>query len=209
MTESFDIIDQGPQRARRRIILAHGAGADMESDFMAAMAEGLVEQGIRVVRFNFPYMQQRKATGKKRPPDRQPKLLDHYRALLDHLGGAEKWFIGGKSMGGRMASLIADEVQAKGLICLGYPFHPPGKPDNLRTEHLQTLKTPALILQGTRDALGKQEEVVDYPLAKTIQVQWLEDGDHSFKPRKKSGHTEQEHWQAAVEAIALFVNEKS
>ena len=108
-------------------------------------------------------------------------------------------------MGGRIASLIADEVQATGLICLGYPFHPVGKPDKLRTEHLETLKTPTLIVQGERDNFGKRDEVGGYKLSKKIKVEWITDGDHSLKPRKASGLTQEENWQTGVEAIEKFL----
>src|ERR1700751_5530940 len=108
-------------------------------------------------------------------------------------------------MGGRIASMIADEAQVAGLVCLGYPFHPVGKPDRLRVEHLGTIRTPTLILQGTRDPFGRQAEVKGYPLAQSVEVHWLEDGEHSFAPRRASGRTEPQNWQEAIEAIASFV----
>src|SRR5262249_24203016 len=95
----------------------------------------------------------------------------------------------GKSMGGRIASLIADEAVSQGLVCLGYPFHPPGRPQNLRVEHLRHLRTPALIVQGTRDSLGSREEAGGYELSPRIRIAWIDDGDHSFKPTKRSGRT--------------------
>jgi predicted alpha/beta-hydrolase family hydrolase len=113
--------------------------------------------------------------------------------------------IGGKSLGGRIASMLADETGVAGLVCLGYPFHPPGKPDRLRTEHLRTLHTPALILQGTRDPFGSPDEVSGYALSTSIRVHWLVDGDHSFKPRKSSGRTEQDNWNEGIEVVAAFV----
>ena len=108
-------------------------------------------------------------------------------------------------MGGRMASMIADETAARGLICLGYPFHPPGSPEKLRTKHLALLKTPALILQGERDPFGTREDVGSYELSPSIRVEWLKDGDHSFKPRAKSGVTEQGNLDHAVKFICEFV----
>ena len=125
--------------------------------------------------------------------------------MIDELGGGERLVIGGKSLGGRMASLVADEAGARGLVCLGYPFHPPGAPDRLRTTHLRDLRTPTLIVQGTRDPLGTREEVAEYPLSPAIRVVWLEDGDHSFKPRVSSGRTEKGNLEAAVAAVAGFV----
>ena len=116
--------------------------------------------------------------------------------------------IGGKSMGGRVASLVADELfaagQIAGLICLGYPFHPPGKPDNLRTAHLQALRCPALIIQGERDPFGARAEVEDYRLSDTIALQWAGDGDHDLGPRGGSGFTRAANLALAADAIAAF-----
>lgn len=187
------------------LVLAHGAGAPMDSDFMNAVAEGLASSGIQVVRFEFPYMQQRRLSGKKRPPDRQPVLLDSWRQMIEKLGGPEHLIIGGKSMGGRMASLIAAQLPVRGLLCLGYPFHPVGRPERLRTEHLYEITTPTLILQGERDALGSRQEVASYKLPEIFQVQWLPDGDHDFKPRVKSGYTHQQNLQQAISVVTNFV----
>ena len=107
-------------------------------------------------------------------------------------------------MGGRIASLIADEAGVRGLVCLGYPFHPVGKPDQLRVEHLRTIKTPTLIVQGERDTFGNREEVGRYELSSKIHIHWVHDGDHSFKPRKKSGRTEQQNWEEALDRIESF-----
>ena len=119
--------------------------------------------------------------------------------------GHERLVIGGKSMGGRIASLVADEAGVAGLVCLGYPFHPVGKPDQLRVEHLQTIKTPTLIVQGERDPFGTREEVARYKLSKAVRVAWMTDGDHSFKPRKSSGRTERQNWEAALNEVAAFL----
>lgn len=113
--------------------------------------------------------------------------------------------IGGKSLGGRIASMVADEAGARGLVCLGYPFHPPGQPDRLRTAHLRELRTSTLIVQGTRDPFGGPGEVGGYGLSPRIRLLWLEDGDHSFKPRASSGRTERQNLEAAVAAVAGFV----
>jgi predicted alpha/beta-hydrolase family hydrolase len=118
------------------------------------------------------------------------------------LGGGERLVIGGKSMGGRFASMVADEAGARALVCLGYPFHPPGQPEKLRVAHLEHLHTPALIIQGTRDPFGTREDVAGYTLSPSIQFLWLEDGDHSFKPRASSGKTERGHLEEAVRAVA-------
>ena len=126
----------------------------MDHPFMEQMACGVAAGGFGVVRFEFPYMHQRRLTGGKRPPDRAPVLDAFYRSVLETLGSPERLVIGGKSMGGRVASRIADDSGVRGLVCLGYPFHPPRKPEKLRTAHLVGLRCPTLILQGTRDPFG-------------------------------------------------------
>jgi predicted alpha/beta-hydrolase family hydrolase len=198
-----ELLMDGPAHAACTIVLAHGAGAGMEAPFMKAFAEGLAGRGLRVVRFEFPYMADHRKTGKKRPPDREPVLREAWLNVIRSLAPA-KLVIGGKSMGGRIASLIADDVGAAGLLCLGYPFHATGKPERLRIEHLKTLQTPTLILQGERDPFGNREEVESFRLSKQVRIQWLTDGDHSFKPRKASGRTEEENWHEAIEAAAEF-----
>lgn len=197
------LLSDGPRKAPWTIALAHGAGAPMDSDWMNGVTEKLVGAGFRVVRFEFPYMAERRDTGKKKPPNPQRVLLETWRAVIGDLR-PEKLIIGGKSMGGRMASLIADEAGVAGLVCMGYPFHPPGKPEKLRTEHLAALKTPTLICQGERDPFGTRGEVPDYHLSKKIKLHWAPDGDHGLKPRKASGHTEDGNLDAAVAAITAF-----
>jgi uncharacterized protein len=199
----------GPADAPVTVVLAHGAGAPMDSPFLNVMAAGLAERGLRVARFEFPYMRARRQGGRGGAPDREPVLRKAWTDAVAALGGGGRVVIGGKSLGGRIASYVADEVGARGLVCLGYPFHPPGRPERLRTAHLAGLKTPTLIVQGTRDPFGGPEDVAGYELSPAIQVRWLEDGDHSFKPRKSSGHTEKGHLAAAVEAVAGFASEFS
>ena len=203
----LSFLTDGPADATDRFVLAHGAGSPMDSPTMEAIATGVAAAGIRVVRFEFPYMRQRRAGGSRRPPDRQAVLLETWHEVIDALGRAENLVIGGRSMGGRMASLIADAVGARGLVCLGYPFHPPGKPEKLRTEHLAGLRTPTLIVQGERDAFGSTDEVNGYDLSDAIRVHWLADGDHSFVPRKKSGHTTAGHIAEAAAVTAGFIRE--
>lgn len=201
----MDILVSGGDDASHTLVLAHGAGAAMDSPFMDYFADALAAKGVRVARFEFPYMQRRRAEGGRRPPDRQPVLLDHWRAVIEHLG-TPRLAIGGKSMGGRMASLIADEVGAAGLVCLGYPFHPPGKPEKLRTEHLLDLSTPALFVQGSRDPFGTEEEVPEFGLPAGIAFHWCPDGNHDLTPRKKSGLTREQNWDGAIDAIVAFLN---
>lgn len=209
MTKPATLINTPASEPCATVILAHGAGAAMDSAFMEAISGLLCESGCEVIRFEFPYMAERRKTGSRRPPDRQPRLLEAWRAQLDEvirtLPQGRKLFIGGKSLGGRMASLIADESAINGLICLGYPFHPAGKPAQLRTEHLAQLKTPTLIVQGTRDRLGDHDEVATYTLSAAIKIHWLADGDHDLKPRVKSGFTHTQHIQAAVEGVMVFI----
>ena len=187
------------------VVLAHGAGQPMDSPFMDAIVAGLAERGHRICRFEFPYMEAIRADGRKRPPDAAGKLIEAYKDVVRGVGGAAGLVIGGKSMGGRMASLIADEIGARGLVCLGYPFHPAGKPGKLRVEHLAAMQTPTLTVQGTRDALDSADDVAGYGLPKSIRLHWIEDGDHSFKPRKSSGRGEMETWAEATDAVAGFI----
>jgi predicted alpha/beta-hydrolase family hydrolase len=212
------------------VVLTHGAGGAMDEPLLEGVARGLAAAGLRVARFEFPYMAARRADGKRRPPDRQPVLLATWRAVVAELrrappanpesaspvtraggpagrevGLGADLVIGGKSMGGRMASLVADELGVRGLVCLGYPFHPPGKPQQLRTAHLAALRTPALIVQGTRDPFGGPDEVAGYALSPSIRVAWIEDGDHGLAPRRASGRTRAQNVEAAIAVVAEFV----
>lgn len=209
--EDLRLID-GPAAAAATLLLAHGAGAPMDSPFMTAIATGLAERGWRVVRFEFPYMARVRTTGRRSAPDRLPKLLEAFRQQVVLEGDQRPLLIGGKSMGGRVASLLLDELAACGAVraglCLGYPFHPPGKPEQLRTEHLQTLQTPALILQGERDPFGRPEEVAGYGLSPQVQVQWIPHGDHSFKPTRSSGLNEAGNWDLAVMRADRFCHDQ-
>lgn len=204
MSPPIEFLVNCPPDAHMTIVLAHGAGAGMDTPFMAAFAEGLAAHGTRVVRFEFPYMAERRRTGKRRPPEREPVLRATWHEVIEKLG-AKNLVIGGKSMGGRIASMVADEACVRGLVCLGYPFHPTGQSDKLRVDHLRELKTPTLIVQGERDPFGTKSEVANYKLSKAIQLHWLADGDHSFKPRKSSGRTEHENWDEGIEAVAAFM----
>ncbi len=195
----------GPETSAITVVLAHGAGAPMDSPFMAAMAEALAHGGIRVARFEFPYMRRRRETGRGGAPDAAAVLMQSWRDTIAEIGDPRRLVIGGKSLGGRIASMIADEAGVRGLVCLGYPFHPPGKSAATRTEHLAHLRTPALIVQGTRDPFGKPDEVSEYRLARAIRVEWIEDGDHSFKPRARSGRTEADNCAAAAALVREFV----
>ncbi|MFZ2061743.1 MAG: alpha/beta fold hydrolase [Candidatus Binatus sp.] len=195
----------GPKAAAKTFLFAHGAGAPMDSRFMQLVADGVAASGVRVVRFEFPYMQRRRETGKRGAPDQPRVLMQSFRDAIEEAGGSGKLVIGGKSMGGRIASMVADDAGVLGLVCLGYPFHPPGRLEKTRTSHLESLRTPALILQGTRDSFGSGEDVRGYKLSKAIRIEWIEDGDHSFKPRARSGRTEADNVRAAIALVAEFI----
>ncbi|MDU8945820.1 alpha/beta hydrolase family protein [Ovoidimarina sediminis] len=201
-----DFLFDGPENAGVTVLLAHGAGAPMDSPSMTLFATALTEAGMRVARFEFGYMAARRS-GTRRPPPPADRLIPEYAEAISNLGAVEKLIVGGKSMGGRVASMAADELFAagtiKGLLCLGYPFHPPGKPDALRTAHLEHLETPCLICQGTRDPFGTKDEVPGYKLSLKVEVRWFEDGDHDLKPRKKvTGATATDYARVAAEAVA-------
>ncbi|CDX27784.1 alpha/beta hydrolase [Mesorhizobium sp. LCM 4577] len=200
----FDGFDTAPVT----ILLAHGAGASMDSPSMTATAKALAATGFQVARFEFHYMAARRYGHRKPPPRAETVNPEYIKAIADlrARGVTGKLIIGGKSMGGRVASMVADEMFAKGeiagLVCLGYPFHPPGKPEQLRTKHLADLKTPTLIFQGTRDEFGTKDEVATYGLSNAIEMVWLEDGDHDLKPRKAiSGFSTGDHLKTVSETI--------
>lgn len=199
----------GPEDARVTLLLAHGAGAPMDSASMTATAKALGAAGFRVARFEFGYMAARR-TGTRKPPPKAETVMPEYVAAIDDLGPTNgPLIIGGKSMGGRVASMVADAEFAAGriagLLCLGYPFHPPGRPQQLRTAHLMALKTPTLICQGTRDEFGDRFEVGEYGLSDEIEVFWLEDGDHDLKPRKNvSGFSTADHLRTMAEAVSAW-----
>lgn len=204
---STQFLLDGPEDARVTVLLAHGAGAPMDSTSMTAVAEAFAAAGLRVARFEFGYMAARRSGDGRKPPPRADRLLSEYVAAVDDLGPTNgPLIIGGKSMGGRVASMVADQLfeagRIAGLLCLGYPFHPPAKPDQLRTAHLADLRCPALICQGTRDEFGTRDEVVNYTLSKAIELLWLEDGDHDLKPRKSvSGFTFADHLRTMTKAV--------
>ena len=203
-----------PPDANATVLFAHGAGAAMDSAGMNAITSAIVEQGIRVARFEFAYMAGRR-DGVRKPPPRGDSLLGEYRdavaSALDEAPDATPLFIGGHSLGGRVASMVAQELfdagTIAGLVCFSYPFHPPAKPEQLRTAHLLGSTVPTLIVQGTRDEFGTPDEVAGYDLSPTIEVYWLGDGDHSLRPRKTiSGRTYAQNLAEAAEAVAGFVS---
>lgn len=201
-----DFLISGPADVGTTILLAHGAGAPMDSEWMNAMAAALAGEGMRVARFEFAYMAARRS-GRRKPPPRAETLLEEYRAAVEALSSHGRLFIGGKSMGGRIASMVADDLhdagKVAGLVCLGYPFHPPGSPDKLRTAHLVGLRCPALICQGTRDPFGTRDDVAGYALSPAIALRWFE-GDHDLKPRKDDGIKLGDNLAAAAVAVGTW-----
>ncbi len=188
---------------------------------MAAIATGLVARGGRLVRFEFGYVARARSTSRRHGPDRLSVLLEPFEGQV-RLEQQERpqapLFIGGKSMGGRIASLLAAGPPAAdpsvagapdhgllGCLCFGYPFHPPGKPQQLRTDHLALLRTPTLILQGERDSFGRREEVESYALSPQVQLGWIAGGDHSFRPTRNSGLSEAGNLAAAVALADAFL----
>ena len=209
-----EFLFDGPADARFTLLLAHGAGAPMDSASLNATAKALASTNIRVARFEFAYMAARR-TGNRRPPPRAETVIPEFVAAVDDVGPTPgPLLIGGKSMGGRVASMVADALfdagRIAGLVCLGYPFHPPEKPNQLRTAHLKGLKAPTLIVQGTRDEFGVPDEVKTYNLSPSIELLWLPDGDHDLKPRKAiSGFTTAQHLQTLADNVHAFATRVS
>jgi uncharacterized protein len=200
------VVADGPSDAAV-LVLGHGAGAGLDSPFMAHMAAGIAARGFRVVRFNFPYIE-----AGRRSPDRGPVLEETFRGVVDEVrSGAPKVFVGGKSLGGRVASLVvADGLAVDGLVFFGYPLHPPGKPDRLRVDHWSRIGAPALFIEGSRDpfcpldTLERELGVFGAPTALEV----IEDGDHSYKVRASSGRTTADAWDEAVDAAARWMSER-
>jgi hypothetical protein len=208
------LLNAGPADASAHILLAHGAGAAMTSPFLETITRLLTERHLQVSRFEFDYMAARREGGKRRAPPRAELLVPEYKRAVEELrargASRQKLFIGGKSLGGRVASLAADELYSAGhidgLLCLGYPFHPPDKPSNLRTAHLEELRCPTLTVQGERDPFGSRAEVESYRLSPAIQFAWAGDGDHDLGPRGGSGFTRASNLALAADAIAAFAD---
>lgn len=198
-----DFLLNGDPDAEHALILAHGAGAAMDSAFMEAVAAGIAANGVRVVRFEFPYMRAARESGKRRAPDREAVLLDSWREAFAAVQ-APHVAIGGKSMGGRMASMVADELGTHALVCLGYPFHAPGRPENRRIAHLAELRTAALIVQGTRDPFGPPEDVAGYRLSPALRIAWLEGCGHDLAPSRAAAAVAAS-WARVADLAAAFV----
>lgn len=195
------------------LVLAHGAGAPADSPFMEGLAQALEVNGISTVRFEFPYMQKRREDGRKRPPDRQPRLLECFSEVVDQVRREVNddcpVLVGGKSMGGRMASVLASErSDLAGVVGFGYPFHPPGRRDKWRTEHFASLHCPMLVVQGTRDPFGKFEELAGYPETwDRVRVEWLTGGNHDFQPLARQQSSQSALIADAARQAKAFVDE--
>jgi uncharacterized protein len=197
------------------LILAHGAGASQSSSFMVRFATSLAARGIDTVTFNFVYTEQR-----RRLPDRNDKLEHCYRTVIEAVrsgkfhddAGGRRLVIGGKSMGGRIASQVAAAGQEgiAGLVFLGYPLHPPGRPDKLRSKHLPNIRAPMLFVQGSRDAFGTPEEVraVFRGLEVAADLCVVEDGDHSFKVPKRSAAPQDQVYEFVLDEIVRWLQVK-
>jgi len=204
----LEFVVTGPAAPRGRFLCAHGAGAGMASPFLSKIAALLAERDLATHRFEFHYMSERRRSGRRMPPPRAERLTEEVVAAVMAMPPGPPVLIGGKSMGGRVASLVADRLSTEGrvcgLVCLGYPFHPPKQPAALRTAHLERLRCPTLIIQGERDPFGSRDEVTGYPLSSAITVVWASDGDHDLGPRGASGHTRAGNLAAAADAIVRF-----
>lgn len=205
---------RGPRRgADRAVLLAHGAGSDSRAPVLVAVADALAAAGIPSLRFDFPYRQRG-----ARAPDRPPVLAAAVRDAAVALARRsrlppERLVLGGRSMGGRVCSLVvagadgAPALPAAGLALLGYPLHPPGKPERLRIEHFPQVRVPVLFASGTRDAFGSPDELRRHArrIEGTVTWHWVEDGDHAFKPRKASGLTVEDAQAGVAAAVVAFV----
>ena len=203
------------------LLFAHGAGAGSQHPFMLSLANALNASGVHVWLFDFAYMAQAKAEGKRRPPPRLPKLEVEYLNAIAYVQaqiGTDSLWIGGKSMGGRVAchalnTLTLAEPNPNsaqsiiGATIIGYPFHPVGKPDSLRLAVLQSAISPIFICQGERDTFGTRAEIETYQYPDNVQVEYLFDGDHSLKPRKASGMSQEQHILDAAMAIASVIKQ--
>lgn len=190
-----------------RLLMAHGAGAGHDSPFLMHLREALASQGVQSLALEFDYMRRIRVEGRRRPPPRIDQLVGEMARWCDivsHSRIAPLW-LGGKSMGGRVASLLAARDGATGLVLCGYPFHPPRKAQQTRLGHWPSITCPTLVLQGTRDPFGNREDVEGYALPSQAQVHFVEDGDHDWKPRKRSGYDQSMHIDTAARLIADYM----
>ncbi|MGI9521763.1 MAG: alpha/beta family hydrolase [Hyphomicrobiaceae bacterium] len=210
MTTEF--IHDKPSSFSARLLLAHGAMAPMDSAFLNGFVALLLARKLAVARFEFPYMAARRAKNSRRPPPRAEYLMDDYVAAVDDLHDKDDpaipLIIGGKSLGSRVATMVAKDLfrtrRISGVVCIGYPFHPIRRSGPPRIAHLAQFSAPCLILQGERDPFGARPEIAAFNLDPRIELHWAPDGDHDLKPRRLSGHSQQGNLKSAADAVARF-----
>ncbi|WP_245184774.1 alpha/beta family hydrolase [Halomonas salinarum] len=222
--EGRGTLEVSGQARHGRLLLAHGAGAGQDSAFLVSLRQSLVEAGVQVMAIEFGYMQQMRREGRRRPPPKVERLVEEMADWCDIVSqaGLPAPWLGGKSMGGRVASLLAAERgdntlskqpdqshqssrRVAGLALCGYPFHPPGKPERTRLGHWPALDCPTLVLQGTRDPFGRREEVEGYVLPACADVHFLESGDHDWLPTRRSGLRQEDLIREAADKIAAHM----
>lgn len=201
------------------VLFLHGSGAGCEHEWMSLMAQRLAGEGLLVMRTNFTWMDKAVRSGKPCPPPKVDKLVHELESLVQEIG--RPLVIIGKSLGGRVGSMLAAESASaassyiKGSVCLGYPFHPPSKPEQWRTAHWPQISVPMLVMQGERDPFGKREEVethlqaISNELNPGIRIEWWPDGDHDLLPRKRSGISGESQLQACARQVGEFVRSLS
>lgn len=198
------------ERPIATLVLAHGAGAPMDSAFMTRIADALAARGVAVARFEFPYMAARRTTDRRPPPPKAESLVPSFRAAVETVLGETEGpvLVGGKSMGGRVATMLTGgplDARVIGLVCLGYPLHPPGKPDEMRLGPLEGTRLPTLVCQGERDEFGNRATFEAIALQERVRIEWIPDGNHDFGPRGASGATLTGNIAAAADAVTAFV----
>jgi predicted alpha/beta-hydrolase family hydrolase len=205
----LSVVIDGPARPPELLVLGHGAGASMTSDYMAFFARALASANRAVVRFNFPYME----AGRKSPGS-QAVSEEAFADVVAHLRGElspAKMFLGGKSYGGRIAShVVANGTQCDGIVFLGYPLHAPGRPDRIRADHFKDVSCPMLFVEGTRDPFCPLETLatVRRKIETLTDLLVIDDGDHSLKVRKSSGRSTPEAWSEAVAGISEWLGDR-
>ncbi|WP_318152559.1 alpha/beta family hydrolase [Halomonas sp. M4R1S46] len=197
---------QGDGRAGR-LLLTHGAGAGQDSAFLVALRRELADAGVQTLAIEFDYLRGMREAGRRRPPPRVDRLVEELARWCDRMSqhAPSPLWLGGKSMGGRVASLLAAREGAAGLVLCGYPFHPPRRPESLRLDHWSSLACPTLVVQGSRDPFGTRAQVNGYALPSCAEVHWLEDGDHDWKPRRASGRDQAGLLREGAQCIAAFM----
>jgi predicted alpha/beta-hydrolase family hydrolase len=200
------VLRSGSGDGAHLLLFAHGSVEPMDEGLMEHLAVGIAEQGVDVARFEFPFMHARRKGGGAPPPDSDSILIRHFESVASKLAHRGRLVVGGWSLGCRIAARVADSTGAARLVCVGYPFHPVGKPaSKTALETIRRVRIPTLVLQGSRDPFGNREQVRGYRLVDPIKLHWLEDGNHALVPRTKSGHTYAGHIRASVKEIVHFI----